>query len=561
MDVEITNTQSRAAAADMAQLKRGWAKLPEVLKLMKFKDLRKGQKEVVVNIMAGRDTLCILPTSMGKSGCFVVPTLCLDWGTLVFSPLTALMRDQVQGLNKKRIPAMCISGIQTEAENNLALRRWADGELSFLFVAPERIPNPDFQSVLNKRPPQMIAIDECHTISQWSHNFRSSYCKIGDLIKRYNPKVVAAFTATCTEEVEDDVRRVLGMEKATKLMYYPKRDNLMLSSRRYESDTDILQALRREKGSAIVYCSSQTKTEELAATLGKLLGEEVHFFHSEISNNDKNMTLDLFMNDTVRIICATNAFGMGVDKPNIRTVIHRDIPGSIEALAQEIGRAGRDGAESKCLTFVASDSIDTQRFFIDNGYPSQKEITQLYKVLTKAKGKDEDSIRMTINELASQSGIFFRKVGAILETLKAENVIDRGSNANKTFKIKLVKEDIEDPKLQMAWDKITQMGIKIPQGFYEVDIDWFVNSMGVADQTVKNYLRKWAEADLIRYVPPFRGIPTKIVGDLSNVDFERLAEKGRKAHEKLKDVIRYTETPDEEKHDFLERYFTQINSR
>lgn len=557
-ETETAPSVVRNSFAHIEQLRKGWAKLPEVLQLMKFKELRKGQKEVVANILAGRDTLCILPTSLGKSGCFVVPTLCLGWGTLVFSPLTALMRDQVQSLNKKRIPAMCVSGMQSEAENNMALRRWADGELSLLFVAPERIANPDFQSVLSKRAPDFIAVDEAHCIAQWSDNFRSAYCKIGDLIKKFNPKVVAAFTATCPAEVEEDIRRVLGMEKATKLTYYPRRTNLHLSSRNYESDADIVKILRRVKESAIVYCSSQAKTEELAATLEKLLGEEVHFFHSDISPSDKANTLDLFMNNQVRIICATNAFGMGVDKPNIRAVIHRDVPGSMEALAQEIGRAGRDGNDSECITLLSPDSIKTQRFFIECGYPDRQEITQLYKVLCRAKSGEDGSIQMTIKELAAQSGIYFRKVPSILENLKAANVIDRDNDATKKFKIKLINPDHGDDKLAMAWDKIEQMGIPAPQQFLEVEMDWFINSMGYSDQHTKNYLKKWAEKEFIRYIPPFRGVPTKVIGTLDNIDFDRLALKARQANEKLNEVLRYVNTPDEEKHDYLEKYFAIV---
>lgn len=547
------------------QLRKGWSALPDVLNTLGYEKLRPGQQPVICNILAGKDTLCVLPTGAGKTACFVLPTLCLNWKTVVFSPLVALMRDQVQSLQRQRIPAMAISGMQTDAENNHAAQQWAEGNLSFLYVAPERLHNARFKDIMAQVPPDMVVLDEAHTLSQWSDNFRSSYCKVGEFIHDKQPGVVAAFTATCPLEVENDIRRVLGIAGAEKLVYYPRRTNLNLRSRPLTSESDIageLQSISNirnaSSGPAIIYCSTISRVERTAAYLGQCLGEEVVIFHGDLTDSEKRSNMDLFMSDRVRVVCATNAFGMGVDKSNIRRVIHRDIPGSVEALAQEIGRAGRDGKPSECITFVSEDSIRTQRFFIECGYPAESEIRAVYDVLKNAANR-QGVVELTLNEISNNTNIYVRKISPIMEILKSNGVIERTDRKERIFKIRAKSPPPRDERFERWWEIIETIGIrKSGSDFYEVDAGSFVDATGLTEATVRNWFKRWANDNWIRYIPPFAGSPTVITGDASDIDFRRLEEKGAAAFDKLNAVIDYTNTENSKKHEFLEKYF-EIN--
>lgn len=550
--------QTRESKINMEVLKRGYSQLPNVLSVMGFSQLRAGQEPVIVNVMAQRDTLCILPTSTGKTACFVIPTLCLGWRTIVFSPLVALMRDQVQGLTAKGIKAQAISSMQTEAENQEAMKRWAEGELQFIYVAPERLHNETFKDAINRVPPDMVVMDEAHCLSQWSDNFRSSYCLVGDFILQKNPKVVAAFTATCPDEVEQDIRRVLHLEQAQTLSYYPRRNNLKLRSENMLSETQIADFISSVDGPTIVYCATINKVEHTAKQLMAALRKDVIIFHGELSPTDKRVNQDMFMHDKVKIMVATNAFGMGVDKGNIRGVVHRDIPGSLEALAQEVGRAGRDGNDSTCMTFYSPDSYNTQKFFIECSYPSKQEINAVMRVLNLAADSNGIS-QLTINDLAKKTNLFSRKVPAILEVLKSNKIIEREKAGEKIAKIRLDENTPEDDsRFEMWWGLITEYGME-EDGFFHIDLNWLSDHLGLGYQTITNHLKKWDENAVIRFIPPYRGSATKIVGSVDQIDFERLSLKAARAHTKLEQVLGYVKTPDHDKHEYLEKYF-QVNN-
>lgn len=550
--------QMRESKINMDILKRGYAQLPNALSVMGFSQLRAGQEPVIVNIMAQRDTVCILPTSTGKTACFVIPTLCLGWRAIVFSPLVALMRDQVQGLTAKGIKAQAISSMQTEAENQSAIKRWAEGELQFIYVAPERLHNEAFKDAMMRVPPDMVVMDEAHCLSQWSDNFRSSYCLVGDFIREKNPKVVAAFTATCPDEVEHDIRRVLHLENAQKLSYYPRRTNLHLKSDNMLSETQLADFISGVGGPTIVYCATINKVEQTAKQLMSALREDVIIFHGELSPTDKRVNQDMFMNDKIRVMVATNAFGMGVDKGNIRGVVHRDIPGSLEALAQEVGRAGRDGNDSTCMTFYSPDSYNTQKFFIECSYPTKSEINSVMRVLNLAADGNGIS-QLTISDIAKKTNLFSRKVPAILEVLKSNRIIEREKNGEKIAKIRLDENTPEDDsRFEIWWNTILEYGIE-EDGFFNIDLNWFSDHIGLGYQTVTNHFKKWDEQSVIRFIPPYRGAATKIIGSINQIDFERLAIKAARAHTKLEQVLGYIKTPDNDKHSYLEKYF-QVNN-
>lgn len=305
---------TRNTTINTEELKKGMKRLPAVLNQMGFSSLRKGQDGVVYHLLGGADVVCILPTSLGKTACFVVPTLCHEWKTIVISPLVALIRDQMKGLWDKGIAAGELTSLNTPAQNLATMKDWANGDLNFLYIAPERVNNEDFIQACNKTPPDCVVIDEAHSISSWSDNFRPSYKSAGDFINKFNPKVVAAFTATCPAPVEQDIRWVLGLKTAHKIVYYPRRTNLKLTSRPLRNNYDLLQDIRQVDGSTLIYCTTIKKVEEIAAELGKFSSEPIGFFHGQLSPATKKHQQDSFMSGSTRVMLATSAFGMGIDK-------------------------------------------------------------------------------------------------------------------------------------------------------------------------------------------------------------------------------------------------------
>jgi ATP-dependent DNA helicase RecQ len=549
----------RPTDPDWSLVKRGLGNMSGVLAQMGYSKLRDGQEPVIMSIMAQVDTICILPTGTGKTACFAIPTMSLNWRTIVFSPLVALMRDQVKGLHRMNFPAAAMSGMQTDGENADAARRWQEGELNFLYVAPERLHNEIFKQAVGRMPPDFVVLDEAHTLSQWSDNFRSSYCKVGDFVREINPKVVLACTATCPKHVEQDIRRVLGLSHAKKLIHYPRRTNLDLRSDNLASEHMITETLLgvRGSGGSIVYCATIKRVEELAETLSKSIrGKDVLIFHGELSDATKRNNQDAFMEGHADIIVSTNAFGMGVDKPDVRCVIHRDFPGTVEALAQEVGRAGRDGLPSLCMTYFSQDSLDTQYFFLKTGHPPVGDIQRVYHALLSM--ADSSGIcRITGDDVATRANVSKFGMRAIFETLKGANVIQREHVDQKICKVRETNISVpaDNERFHDYMQLAEQMGVPTGDGFIEFDMADFASSVSLGYPTVRNWFKKWAQAGWIRFVDPYVGSETRVIGDLSQVDFPRLEFKREEAYRKLDDMLKYVNLPDSEKHAFIENYF------
>jgi ATP-dependent DNA helicase RecQ len=540
--------------ADTNLLLQGVAKLPVVLNQLGYPSLRPGQDSVVYQLLSGRDTIAVLPTSQGKTACFIIPTLCHGWKTLVFSPLVALMRDQVKGLWNQGVRAAQMSGTQTETENNMAAKAWMMGELDVFYIAPERLHNQVFKDALSMRKPDMVVLDEGHVISGWSDNFRESYCLVGDVIPQVNPKVVGVFTATCPNEVEADIRRVVGIPNASKLTYYPRRTNLKLTSRDLVDDYDLVDAVREVNGSVLVYCATIKNVERIASLLAREFPDQVTFYHGSLDPASKRTNQDSFMTDTCPIVVATNAFGMGIDKPGIRGVIHYDIPGSIEAVAQETGRAGRDGKDSVCIMFYQQRSFDTQMFFLNSSYPSEKTVNTVFNTLKKH--MDAHGIcRLRQRDLAALSGVDTNSVDAAISILTGNKIVERFADPVKLSKIELVGV-VDDEKFTNFRTALHKYGVVDVDGLFTVDLSLLPQSMGVQEPTIKTYIKKWERDGIVRYFPPYNGATTRLIQpDTSCVDFKRLRVKGVEAYGKLQKVVDYCKTPDESKHSFIEKCF------
>ncbi len=527
-----------------------------------FSSLRPGQEEIVYTLLQGRDTLGILPTGTGKSACFMLPSVAHDYRTIIFSPLVALMRDQVQSLHNKGIPAVQISGMQTESQNRDSLVQWEKGTTKVMYVAPERLDNEMFAAVMSAKPPEFVVIDEAHCASQWSDNFRSSYRKIGGFITRHEPKIVAAFTATCPEEVEADIRRVFGMEKAKKISFMPRRKNLVLESAGYQSDLQLSRLIQTvQTGSIIVYCPTIKLVASTCKSLQDMLGSDrVTFFHGELAPNVKSANQDDWMQGASQVIVATNAFGMGIDKPDVRMVIHRDIPGSPEALAQEVGRAGRDGAQSRCVTLWSHDGIRTQEFFLECGHPDRKTITAVYEVLRNCVDPRTGIVQMSGNDVADALRLhdptvkLKRQLDAARHILRGSRVLEVAEDHVPKFRI-TQKAMTEDKRYREYISHIARVGADLGAHTYEFTLEDLAGAASVSAATARAYLNNWAKEGWIALGQPSRAAPYRVVGDLSLVEFDRLRVKAEQAWQKLRDVQSYVAVPDERKHDFLERYF------
>ena len=338
-----------------------------------YESFRPGQEDLVKAILNGQDCLGVMPTGAGKSICYQIPATLLDGLTIVISPLVSLMKDQVDGLEDAGIQASFVNSTQDMDEQSLALAQAAQGRSKILYVAPERLDAPRFREFAQHTRISLLAVDEAHCVSQWGQDFRPAYLGIGDFIRFLpNRPTVAAFTATATEKVRRDIVYMLGLNDPYVAVTGFDRPNLFFDviklESKYKNRWVVRYALKHGDDSGIVYCATRKETEALADDLTKA-GVGAVSYHAGMDAQNREQAQRDFVNDKVQVVVATNAFGMGIDKSNVRYVIHHNMPESIEAYYQEAGRAGRDGEPARCsLLWNESDIVTRRRLLdVDNG--------------------------------------------------------------------------------------------------------------------------------------------------------------------------------------------------
>ncbi|WP_114966508.1 DNA helicase RecQ [Alkalilacustris brevis] len=438
-----------------------------------FSGFRPGQAEIVAAVTAGRDTLAIMPTGGGKSLCYQLPALCREGVTLVVSPLIALMRDQVRALREAGVVAGALTSGNTDSETDEVLRTLTDGSLKLLYMAPERLASGGTLSLLRRAGCSMIAVDEAHCVSQWGHDFRPDYLRIGTLRQQLGVPL-AAFTATADAETRAEIvtRLFDGQTPETFLRGFD-RPNIRLAfavKNRPRAQIEGFAAARRGQ-SGIVYCGTRARTETLARALSEA-GHAAVAYHGGMEPDARREVERRFQQEDGLIVVATVAFGMGVDKPDIRWVAHSDLPKSIEAYYQEIGRAGRDGAPADTLTLFGADDIRLRRSQIDEGLaPAERKSADHARLnallglaeATKCRRRvllgyfGEDSTDCGNCDLCAQPAKLFDATEAVRKALSA--VLRTGESFGAGHLIDLLTGKTTDKIAQRGHDQLPTFGV------------------------------------------------------------------------------------------------------
>lgn len=513
-----------------------------------FKQFREGQKPIIEAVLSGNDTLAIMPTGQGKSLCYQLPALVLPGTTLVISPLIALMKDQVDSLLDKGISATFINSTLDQETQRDRLDGMVHGRYKLVYIAPERFRAAAFVSAIKETQISLVAIDEAHCLSQWGHDFRPDYLKLGAALTALGRPQMLTATATATKEVRDDVLHQLQMREPSVFVSGFDRPNLRYMVRYTPNEAAKLEKLAQivgwASGGGIIYCATRKNVEKVAEYLSQH-EQGVVAYHAGLDENERTAAQDRFMSGRARIAVATNAFGMGIDRSDIRFVVHYDIPGTIEAYYQEAGRGGRDGRLSYCILMFQESDRYLQEFFIEGSSPGADVIQTVYDTLL---AENTDQVFLSQVEIARRMPrkVNDMAIGTCLNVLERMGVIARMTRQDNQAQLQMIpwahahiKGKLQTQVFSALKDRF---GDQLQAGV-SFELDGIASQAGLTREQVHQSLKAMADKSLATYTPPFhgRGVAIKQRVDLKTVGFDMgfWASKRQREMNRLERMIGY----------------------
>ncbi|MDA7979363.1 MAG: RecQ family ATP-dependent DNA helicase [Pirellulales bacterium] len=544
----------------------------EILPRFGLTSFRPGQREVINTVFSGRDCLCVMPTGGGKSLCYQLPAIAREGVVLVVSPLIALMQDQVEQLTALGLRATFVNSAINSQEQAARLDQMAAGEFDLVYVAAERFRSSRFLEAAAQSGLQLLAIDEAHCISEWGHDFRPDYARLGHHRAKLGNPATIALTATATAEVRRDIAAQLNLTDPEVFVTGFARPNLHMAVTQQRSrrgkDKALVDFVRKVTSPGIVYTATRKTCEETAELLNSETRLKTVHYHGGMQTEDRTAAQDEFMSGRADVVVATTAFGMGIDKANVRFVLHYHIPGSLEAYYQEAGRAGRDGEDSHCLLLYARRDAEIQEFFIENSYPEPRVVANVWEFLRR---QEADPIELTQQEIKDQLHLSIGNEGvrACEHLLERGGVLERMESNQNLGMVRLSSPlpSMVDylPKQATVRRRVLQAIEKMVTDergeMYSFSPRQLASALGLDYVSLTRHLRELAQLDDFEYVPPFRGRAIRLLRpELSfselELDFDTLEKRKRQEYAKLARMQSYANNPGCRQSNILE-YFGQ----